>query len=82
MNRLATAYLSLLMSLAVLLFISGTVRAQSMGVVVQENNADIILNNGLIQLTFSKPQARITSLIDEMGGATSGIAEHLHWHVF
>ncbi len=37
-------------------------------VTVVRSRANIVLNNGLIKLTFSRRYARITSIVDEMGG--------------
>ncbi len=67
MNRFAAVCWFLMLGMAVLSAANNTVCAQSTGVSVQENKTAIILNNGLIKLTFSKPYARITSIIDEMG---------------
>ncbi len=67
MNRFAAVCWFFMLGMAVLSAANNTVCAQSTGVSVQENKTAIILNNGLIKLTFSKPYARITSIIDEMG---------------
>jgi rhamnogalacturonan endolyase len=68
MNRISQYSWPLLISAIVLLLMACAGPAQAAPVTVRQNASNIILNNGLIQLTFSKPHARISSIIDEMGG--------------
>ena len=68
MKRYRIVGLILLTALTLLSTSGGRINAQTAGVAVQETKTHIILNNGMLQLTFSKPRARITSIVDLMGG--------------